>query len=381
MAALVLSLALHAALLAGLAAVGVGSGALQRPLDVVGLAPLTASDWEANRAIEGQPREAPRPVPPPPPPEPPVPDVRAGEVVEISPDAPGAGEKPDPDEKAFWSERDSRARKNQVSRFADVKNPNNLPSLQSGRVAPGAQRVAGDGGADERSTPAGPSRVGQDGTGAERPSVPAQGGEERVALAPGSDGELGLPARRGHDRLEGEGVRLAVPGAPGSPDGALRSAGTLDDALRPSPEVLERIAGGPTRTFDGMEEGETTILNAREFKYATYFNRVNRGIGEQWDPERAYSLRDPDLSLYPVRDRRTELYLKLDETGAVKELRLVKGSGLVFLDQEAMRAVRAAAPFPNPPAAIVREGEIDWGLLVFTYRFGPTSGPRLRPAR
>jgi TonB family protein len=302
-------------------------------------------------------------------------------VVEISPDADGAGEKPSPDEAALWANRDSFARKNQVSRHADVRNENNLPAPQSGRLAAGARRAAGDGGLDERSTSDRGAPSGMGGTGADRLRVPAQGGEERVAAAAGGDGELGLQVRPGRDRLPGEGDRLTLPGAPGDPSRALRSAGSPEEALRPSPEVLERIAGGPMMAMEGVEEGESTILNAREFKYATYFNRVYRGIGAQWDPERAYQLRDPALSLYPIQDRRTVVYLKLDENGAVKELRLVKGSGLGFLDQEAMRAIRAAAPFPNPPAAIVHDGEIDYGQIVFTYSFDRSSSPRFFPRR
>ena len=377
--ALAISLALHAALLVGLAAIGVGGMPLDKPIDVVGLAPLTASDWDANRAIEGQPRESPPPAPPPPPPEAPVPDVRGSQVVEVSPEAEGAGKKPSPDEAVLWANRDSFAAKNRVSRSADVRNTNNLPAPQPGRAAPGATQTAGDGGLAATSTPGRQGQIGTGGTGADRVVVPRQGGEERVALVP--DGEMGLPARPGRDQRAGEGDQVGIPGLPGQSEAATRSAGSPDERLRPSQEVLERIAGGPMMSIEGMEEGESTVLNTREFKYATYFNRVYRGIGAQWDPERAYQLRDPDLSLFPLRDRRTVLYLKLDAEGAVKELRVVKGSGLGFLDQEAMRAVRAAAPFPNPPDAIVRQGEIDYGPLVFVFSFDGANRPRFLPQR
>jgi hypothetical protein len=38
-----------------------------------------------------------------------------------------------------------------------------------------------------------------------------------------------------------------------------------------------------------------------------------------------------------------------------------------------VRAIRAAAPFPNPPAAVVKDGEIDLGVWSFTYSTTVTS--------
>jgi TonB family protein len=48
---------------------------------------------------------------------------------------------------------------------------------------------------------------------------------------------------------------------------------------------------------------------------------------------------------FGARDRYTILDVTLDATGAVSAMTLGRSSGLTFLDDEAMAAVRRAAPF------------------------------------
>jgi TonB family protein len=371
--ALVVSLAVHAGLLVVLAWLGAGAPPERPPMPVVALAPLTASDWEANRAIQGE-RRAPVARPPaPPPPAAPEPPLR-GPVVEVPADAPRTADQAHPkDQQVFLGDRDSFAKKNTVSRNADVRNKNNLSKPQGGRLADGAAAAAGEGGIAPKSAPGKAGPAGQGGQNAARPELPSQAQRQRVALAPAPGGVGDVASREGADALKGEGERLALPGLPGTPESAQRAAG--DPRLKPSQAALERIAGGPMMGLEGVEQGDETLLNAREFKYATFFTRLYRAVGEQWNPERAYTLRDPDGSTYPARAWRTRVHIRLDPDGQVKDLRVVSASGLDFLDQEAVRAVRAAAPFPNPPAAVVKDGEIDLGVWSFTYTTSITARP------
>jgi TonB family protein len=117
--------------------------------------------------------------------------------------------------------------------------------------------------------------------------------------------------------------------------------------------MLARIAGGPGITrVDGVERGEATLLNTREFRYATYIVRVLRAIAANDKGPEQYLMRDPGFEMYPVRDWRTAIEITLDETGAVERVDVRSPSGLDFVDYELVRAVRNAGPFPNPPAGL-----------------------------
>lgn len=75
--------------------------------------------------------------------------------------------------------------------------------------------------------------------------------------------------------------------------------------------------------------------------------------------------RDPTLGLYGGVDRFTLLQVTLDSDGRVKELYVVKPSGLDFLDVVAMNAVQRAQPFPNPPRGMQGED----GTIRFSFGF------------
>jgi TonB family protein len=371
LAGAILSLALHAALVLALDALGAFTPPPAAPIEVVALAPLTSSAWEANRALQSDAEKPLVKAPAPPPPKPPEEKVRPGEVVEAPLARPQDSVPPgESARKTFRAQKDHFADRNVVSRDADIRYQNNLPAPQAGRIADGARPVPGEGGDAAAATPGAEGPRGEEGTGASVLRLPAQSPSPRIALAPGEGGEGEVAARRGRDRIPGNGTVLMVPGAPGRAEAGAKLAGNPDLSVRAAPQ-MERIAGGPMVSILGLEEGDATILNTREFKYATYLNRVYRDVGQEWNPERAYRVRDPDFRIYPVKDRHTTVLAKLDANGHVKEVKIIRGSGLDFLDREAVRAFRDAGPFPNPPGALVDEnGEIDYPLS-FTFRITP----------
>jgi TonB family protein len=163
---------------------------------------------------------------------------------------------------------------------------------------------------------------------------------------------------------------LAPP--PGGAEGAGGGgAGAKDGGrLRLPLGALERIAGGPAPVLaTGVDEGPGTFLGTRRYRYASFFNRIQESVVAHWDPDHAYDAHDPRRSLYPYRVRVTTLWFTLDAEGRLKQLKILKRSGLDFLDEAAVRAVREASPFPNPPAALVRDGEIEFG--TFSFDHGP----------
>jgi TonB family protein len=371
-AAIALSILANLALLGLLAAAGVFDVKVPPESSRVALAPLSPSQWAANRLVSDSaratrprvPAQAPRtPAPPP--------DNPRGQVVDVAPSADG---RPPPSDTRFLADRDNRVDKETRSLHAGKKLwENTLPSPSTGSPESKARAQApapGDGGAGRASRP------GREGPGAGREPAAPKPQPERLALAPKLEGEasIRIPGSRPSSSPAPSAKPAPTPGeaaqagAASDGEGGERSAGQALADLRPDATMLERIAGGPSPDrLDGVEEGEATALNTRGFRYATYIVRVNRAIYSNWNPNDVYQARDPEFRMYPVRDRTTAFEILLDGSGSLENVRIVEGSGLDFLDQEILRAVRNAAPFPNPPAGLLDDrGKIRLGVFQYT---------------
>lgn len=96
--------------------------------------------------------------------------------------------------------------------------------------------------------------------------------------------------------------------------------------------------------------------------FASYFNRMKAQVREQWRPAQV------GRRLLPADETRTEraglytlLKVELDAAGQLNHVSLVTSSSVAALDQAALEAFRAAAPFPNPPVQLVTpQGVIDF---------------------
>jgi TonB family protein len=323
LAALV-SLALNAALFEALVAAGAFSFKPPPEKTRVSMAPLSASQWEANRAIAGARPPAARPQPTPPPPEN---DQMNGRVVELSPDQ-KAADKPPPNSR-FLSDRNTQVEKETVSRHAG----------NYARVAPKPEA-----GSPGKAQP-------------QPPPKPAQRDVQPGGKEPGAPGREGAPGDR---------VALAKPGGalrlPELGEGGQRGRrGETGPDLSVSHEAMARIAGGPSYdgVKEGLPEGDETWLNAREFKYATFMNRMKSEIAQQWFPRvrDAQQARDPEGRLYFYKERTVILGLTLDTNGNVKDLSVLQSSNVDFFDRAAMTSVQAAQPFPNPPRGMFHEDQ------------------------
>jgi hypothetical protein len=145
----------------------------------------------------------------------------------------------------------------------------------------------------------------------------------------------------------------------GGDDGA-RLGGRFDPRLATSQETLARLAGGPAPEYLGdLEEGSGTFLNSRQWRYTTYFTGIIRpALYANWKAEEAYLRRDPEGTMFPARKWITYLEVVLDDRGYLKSTRVIKPSGLDFLDRAAVDAFRGGSPFLNPPSGLVENGEI-----------------------
>ena len=321
--AAVASIALNALLLRALAVAGAFHLAGPADRTRVALAPLSASQWEANRALARPPGAAPVAPKQQPPPE----ERLDGRVVELNPNQ-KASETPPPSAK-FLSDRNTRVERETVSKYAG-----NYP-----RVAPKPEA-----GAEGKVQPL------------PQPKPPAQRDVAPGAKGPGAPGREGAPGDRVALARPGGALRLPDLGE-GGQRGQRGESSNAD--LSVSPEALARIAGGPSMdgTHEGLPEGEETWLQAREFKYATFMNRMKSEIAHQWYPRvrDAQRQRDPDGSLFFYKERTVVLDLVLDVSGNLKDLSVHQSSNVDFFDRLAVSSVRAAQPFPNPPRGMFHE--------------------------
>jgi TonB family protein len=304
--------------------------------------------------------------PPPPPPPPPAPTKQA-QVVEIA--------KPTteqvPDNARLLAEHDAKVERQTVargSRFEDLvakSKPEALTPKQAPKEASiRPETLDRDPGADKKA-PDAPGKLAMRVPGAPVLAPSAQEAKTRGALggldAPAGDGSI---ARKGQgsiaqDRQDPSTVKAGEGGAGGGTPKVPN--------IRPTDEVLERaIGGGSVDHLEDIQEGDETALSAKRWVYAGFFNRIKRQVAQNWEPAGVWRRKDPTGTVYGFKSRITEVRVSLAPTGELTKVTVIAPSGVVELDEEAMRAFRAAAPFPNPPEGLVEKGS---GLITFEFAF------------
>jgi TonB family protein len=170
--------------------------------------------------------------------------------------------------------------------------------------------------------------------------------------------------QKGGDTGEQE-ASLGRMGEPGKP------------TLLPSPGVVDQIVGAAANDhLKDIEEGDGTYLNTREWKYASFFNRVKQSVGQHWNPAAQLRLRDPTGVVYGGKDRYTVLAVTLNDRGMVKDIYVEKSSGIDFLDLEAVHSFERAQPFVNPPPGLFdSDAQVHFS---FGFMIDMGGGPRMR---
>jgi TonB family protein len=274
-----------------------------------------------------------------------------GQVVDIA--RPPIEERPD-DKARFLAEYDSKVERETRGRAG--RDRAGAPHEEGGEAQP-----------REPSPPIPPgmpdARPGLPGPPAERARPDHRGGtmgQEGQAEEMTNDGESRRPGARGEPGRQA-GPRLGEGGVPGS-------RGVPQPNLKPTPEMLTRAigkgAGSPDYLRD-IDDGESTALNAKKFKYASFFNRVKRAVAEEWHPDIVYLRHDPSGNVYGTKDRVTVLRVHLRPNGQLVNVTMLQASGVEFLDDEAIDAFRRAQPFVNPPQALIESD----GLIHFNFGF------------
>gem|GEM_PF-445178 len=152
-----------------------------------------------------------------------------------------------------------------------------------------------------------------------------------------------------------------LPGISTLPQGtSARPTQKVPGGTRPS--LRDQIAslGSGLSGDTGELAKQTLALDSRDPVYLPYLARLKRRIQNEWVyPEEAWS-----------RGVSGELLLvfTLNRNGSLTNVRLVHSSGFPILDQEALRAVKQAAPYdPFPP----QMGEEPWNISASFHYYLP----------
>lgn len=119
--------------------------------------------------------------------------------------------------------------------------------------------------------------------------------------------------------------------------------------LAGSPSLLGDHYPAPRPSPPELERGPKTVLDSRAHLYAGFFTRVHERILEHYDVQGAMNRHDPRGLALADAPRMTVLRVQLDRSGAITKLSFIEESEVEYLDAEAVRTIRAAGPYPNPP--------------------------------
>lgn len=120
-----------------------------------------------------------------------------------------------------------------------------------------------------------------------------------------------------------------------------------------------------------VDRGERTLLSTREYKFFGYYQRIKELLRQYWKPNIEHQmarlwgkgkiLREDELT--------TRVLVLLDENGNISKISKLASSGYSELDEAAVSAFQTAAPFPNPPKAMLDEDgfvRINWDFILTT---------------
>jgi protein TonB len=187
------------------------------------------------------------------------------------------------------------------------------------------------------------------------PAAPKPAPESTPETPPPAMGEEPISTARDTPRetppSRAENKTSAAPAAPARPK------------LFPSYDELTQIARESARRYhptlpQDIDEGRDIELNTEQYDFHSYYMSIKRKIELVWE--------------YPVLARESGIQGQLgmrfiiNRDGSLADAKVMRSSGMAILDQEALRAVRDAAPYPPLPARMeVEQLVID---ATFVYR-------------
>lgn len=184
-------------------------------------------------------------------------------------------------------------------------------------------------------------------------------------------------------KIQEETVAASTPPAPGRPvsRGGKGAEGINKEVEKSFEGTHERItipeekkteAGFGMRAipedfYPDYKRGEHTYINVLKHPDVVYFVMLKRVFKLAWDPTQVLIKRrmTGEISRGSIK---VVLGLAVDAQGEIDELFVFNSSGMGDYDNEAIRAVRASAPFSRPPQKLLSKDKIlriSWSFVVY----------------
>jgi protein TonB len=168
------------------------------------------------------------------------------------------------------------------------------------------------------------------------------------------------PAKK--PRTAGQPIRVADAGMMASPsseqpaDRTERPARPLSkEDLKINMSDLEQEFKPDNGSIDYLPtamRSDVTSLNAMQYAYASFYNRIKKIIRFYWEPQAALAgIRWTGGSL------QTRLRIVVESDGTLTKVEVVQSCGYPVVDAAAIRAVSKAAPFYNVPPALLNDNK------------------------
>ncbi len=136
---------------------------------------------------------------------------------------------------------------------------------------------------------------------------------------------------------------------------------------------IEGDGGAAAATDDKLDvdRGERTLLSTREYKFFGYYQRIKELLRQYWKPNIEHQMARIWGKGKQIKEDElvTRVLVLLDEKGQISKISKLTSSGYIELDEAAVEAFQTAAPFPNPPKAMLDDDgfvRINWDFILTT---------------
>ena len=122
--------------------------------------------------------------------------------------------------------------------------------------------------------------------------------------------------------------------------------------------------------LENIDDDLMTRLNTKEYKYFGYYSRIKKQLNQWWVPkvqQKFTKILNQGRTIASEENKITKLVIILNDVGHLVKVQVLAESGVRELDDAAIEAFRAAAPFPNPPKGMVDSDgtvKIRWDCVV-----------------